>query len=153
VIMVDSRNSGKVTLNNVAVSKGDLIGELDGGMAVLEKALSIANIGLSAELLGLCLQSFETTIEYLKQRKQFEALIGSFQSLQHRAADMFAELELGKSMVLAALQAIDNDDDDLALMAAATKAKLCEIAENVTNETIQMHGGIGMTDEYDMGSI
>ena len=151
VIMVDSRNAGKVTLNNVAVSKGDLIGELDGGMAVLEKALSIANIGLSAELLGLCLQSFETTIEYLKQRKQFEALIGSFQSLQHRAADMFAELELGKSMVLAALQAIDNDDDDLALMAAATKAKLCEIAENVTNETIQMHGGIGMTDEYDMG--
>jgi acyl-CoA dehydrogenase len=151
VIMVDSRNAGKVTLDNVAVSKDDLIGELDSGMPVLEKALSIANIGLSAELLGLCLQSFETTIEYLKQRKQFEALIGSFQSLQHRAADMFAELELGKSMVLAALQAIDNDADDLALMAAATKAKLCEIAENVTNETIQMHGGIGMTDEFDMG--
>lgn len=151
VIMVDSRNAGNLILDNVAVTKDDLIGELNDGMAVLDKTLSIANVGLSAELLGLCLQTFEMTVEYLKQRKQFGVLIGSFQALQHRAADMFAELELCKSMVLASLQAIDSDADDLALMAAATKAKLCEVAEVVTNEGVQMHGGIGMTDEFDIG--
>lgn len=151
VIMVDSRNSGNVLLDNVVASKTDLIGELNGGMAILEQGLNIANACLSAELLGLSLQAYETTIEYLKQRKQFGVLIGSFQALQHRAADMFAELELCKSMVLATLKAIDQGDEDVSLMAAGTKAKLCEVAERVTNEAVQMHGGIGMTDEFDMG--
>jgi len=151
VIMVDSRNSGNVVLDNVSVSKADLIGDLNGGMAILEQVLDIANACLSAELLGLSLQAYEATIEYLKQRSQFGVLIGSFQALQHRAADMFAELELCKSMVLASLQAIDNGEDNVSLMAAATKAKLCEVAERVTNEAVQMHGGIGMTDEFDMG--
>lgn len=151
VIMVDSRNSGNVILNNVQVSNDQLIGTLHEGMIVLERTLSIANIGLAAEMLGISLQAYETTIEYLKQRKQFDAVIGSFQALQHRAADMFAEIELCKSIVLAALQAIDENADNLNLIAAAAKAKLCEVTERVTNEAIQMHGGIGMTDEFDMG--
>lgn len=151
VIMVDSRNSGNIILDNVKVSKANILGEVDQGMEVLEKTLSIANTCLAAEMLGISLQAYETTIEYLKQRTQFEAVLGSFQGLQHRAADMFAELELCKAMVLAALQTIDEDADNLNLMAAAAKAKLCEVTERVTNEAIQMHGGIGMTDEYDVG--
>jgi len=151
VIMVDSRNSGNIVLENVSVSKSNIIGELDGAINALEQTLSIANTCLAAEMLGLSLQAYETTIEYLKQRTQFDAVLGSFQGLQHRAADMFAELELCKSMVLATLQAIDGQADDVHLLAAGTKAKLCEVTERVTNEAIQMHGGIGMTDEFDMG--
>ena len=78
-------------------------------------------------------------------------MIGSFQGLQHRAAELFAELELARSIVLRALQAIDAGEQDLALLASATKAKLCEVAQRATNESIQMHGGIGMTDEHEIG--
>ncbi|MFT5579636.1 MAG: alkylation response protein AidB-like acyl-CoA dehydrogenase [Paraglaciecola psychrophila] len=151
VIMVDSRNAGNIVLDNVTVSSADLVGELDGAIDALEQTLSIANTCLAAEMLGLSLQAYETTVEYLKQRSQFDAVLGSFQGLQHRAADMFAELELCKSMVLATLQAIDASAQDVHILAAGTKAKLCEVTERVTNEAIQMHGGIGMTDEFDMG--
>lgn len=151
VTMVDSRNSGNVEFDKVSVGADQLLGELDGGYGPLQRVLDIANIGLSAELLGLSLECFERTMEYLKERKQFGEVIGSFQGLQHRAALMFAELELARSIVIKALQAIDNDDDRLSSLASACKAKLCEVATLVTNEGIQMHGGIGMTDEYDIG--
>ena len=78
-------------------------------------------------------------------------MIGSFQGLQHRAAELFAELELARSIVLQALQAIDDGEEDLALVASAAKAKLCEVVQRATNEGIQMHGGIGMTDEHEIG--
>jgi acyl-CoA dehydrogenase len=90
-------------------------------------------------------------MSYLKERKQFGELIGSFQALQHRAAEMYTELELARSVVIKALQAIDADADGLAALASACKAKLCQVATRVTNESIQMHGGIGMTDEFDIG--
>jgi len=151
VIMVDSRNSGTIALHNVTVGSDSIIGEANAALEALEQTLSIANTCLAAEMLGLSLQAYETTIEYLKQRSQFGAVLASFQGLQHRAADMFAELELCKSMVLATLQAIDAQADNVHLLAAGTKAKLCEVTERVTNEAIQMHGGIGMTDEFDMG--
>ncbi len=151
VVMVDSRNSGNVSFDNVAVAAEDVIGEVGQAGAIIEQVLDIANIGLSAELLGLSLESFERTLEYLKDRKQFGEPIGSFQGLQHRAAEMFAELELCKSIVLAALQAIDSQDERLPMLAAACKAKMCQVAARVTNEAIQMHGGIGMTDEFDIG--
>jgi acyl-CoA dehydrogenase len=151
VIMVDSRNGGNVTLDNVQVSAGDILGELDAGQELLEQVLDIANIGLSAELLGLSLEAYERTVEYLKERKQFGEFIGSFQGLQHRAAELFAELELAKSIVIRALQAIDDGDPQLSMLASACKAKLCEVATRATNESIQMHGGIGMTDEFDIG--
>ncbi|MCX2983015.1 acyl-CoA dehydrogenase [Halieaceae bacterium IMCC14734] len=151
VIMVDSRNSGTVTLDSVQVSADQVLGSLDTGSALLQQVLDIANIGLSAELLGLCLESFERTMEYLKDRKQFGAAIGTFQGLQHRAAEMYADLELAKSVVIRSLQAIDAGDDNLSLLASACKAKVSQVAARVSNEAIQMHGGIGMTDEFDIG--
>jgi len=151
VIMVDSRNSGNLEFDNVELDAGALLGELDAGYGPLQTALDIVNIGLSAELLGLSLEAFERTLAYLKERKQFGVLIGSFQGLQHRAAEMYADLELARSLVIKALQAIDNDSERLSALASACKAKLCEVATRVSNEAIQMHGGIGMTDEYEIG--
>ncbi len=91
------------------------------------------------------------TLDYLKTRVQFGQVIGSFQGLQHRAAELFAELELARSIVLKALQAIDTGDESLPVLASAAKAKLCEVAQRATNEGVQMHGGIGMTDEHEIG--
>lgn len=149
--LVDSRSAGALTLHNVRVSADRLLGTEGTAWPGLSRALDIANIGLAAELLGLSTAAFERTVSYLKERKQFGRVIGSFQGLQHRAAELFAELELARSIVLQALHAIDNGEPDLALLASAAKAKLCEVAQRATNEAIQMHGGIGMTDEHEIG--
>lgn len=149
--LVDSRNVGALDMDNVRVSAANLLGAEGQAWPGLSRTLDIANIGLAAELLGLSAEAFERTVAYLKERKQFGRAIGSFQGLQHRAAELFAELELGRSIVLQALHAVDDGQADLALMASAAKAKLCEVAQRATNEAIQMHGGIGMTDEYDIG--
>ncbi|MEP5763444.1 MAG: acyl-CoA dehydrogenase [Halieaceae bacterium] len=151
VIMLDSRNSGNVSFENVAVSADDALGVVGEAYAGLQGVLDIANVGLSAELLGLCIEAYGRTLEYLKERKQFGVVIGSFQGLQHRAAEMYAQLELARSVVIKALQAIDAGDEKVAALASACKAKLCEVATLVSNEAIQMHGGIGMTDEFDIG--
>ena len=149
--LVDSRNVGALVLDKVRVGAANLLGAEGQAWPGLSRTLDIANIGLAAELLGLSAEAFERTVAYLKERKQFGRVIGSFQGLQHRAAELFAELELGRSIVLQALHAVDSGEPDLALMASAAKAKLCEVAQRATNEAIQMHGGIGMTDEYDIG--
>ncbi len=150
-IMVDSHNAGVVSLDGVTVSAENLLGGEGEAWAGLSKTLDIANIGLAAELLGLSLEAFERTVEYLKERKQFGRVIGSFQGLQHRAAELFAELELARSVVLQALQAVDEGAEDISIHASTAKAKLCEVAQRATNEGIQMHGGIGMTDEHEIG--
>ncbi|NND69467.1 MAG: acyl-CoA dehydrogenase [Halioglobus sp.] len=149
--MVDSRGNGALALDNVRVPAAHLLGVEGEAMTGLSRALDIANIGLSAELLGLSAEAFERTVEYLKERKQFGKIIGTFQGLQHRAAELFSELELARSIVLGALQAVDAGQEDLSLIASAAKAKLCEVAQRATNEGIQMHGGIGMTDEHEIG--
>ena len=149
--MVDSRNVGALVLENVRVPAANLLGAEGVAWAGLSRTMDIANIGLAAELLGLSAEAFERTVAYLKERKQFGQVIGSFQGLQHRAAELFAELELARSIVLQALQTIDAGESDLALLASAAKAKLCEVAQRATNEAIQMHGGIGMTDEHEIG--
>lgn len=149
--MVDSRNAGTVTLDGVRVPATHLLGAAGEAWEGLERTLDIANVGLAAELLGLSEEAFERTVGYLKERRQFGRVIGSFQGLQHRAAELFAELELARSIVLRALQAVDEGADDLPLLASAAKAKLCEVAQRATNEAIQMHGGIGMTDEHEIG--
>ena len=149
--MVDSRQCGALDLTGVRLPDAALMGEPNGAWAGLERCLDIAAIGLAAELLGLSIEAFERTMAYLRERKQFGRVIGSFQGLQHRAAALFAELELARSIVLKALQAIDSDSDKLSLLASAAKAKLCEVAKMASNEGVQMHGGIGMTDEYDIG--
>ncbi len=149
--MIDSRNAGVVSFNGVQCGAEQLLGTPGQAWKGLSRTLDIANIGLAAELLGLSLEAFERTMVYLKERKQFGRVIGSFQGLQHRAAELYAELELARSIVLQALQAIDNGDEDISVHASAAKAKLCEVAQRASNEGIQMHGGIGMTDEHEIG--
>lgn len=149
--MVDSRQCGSMELDSVRVPGASLMGAEGEAWAGLERTLDIAAIGLSAELLGLSTEAFEQTMAYLRERKQFGRVIGSFQGLQHRAAALFAELELARSIVLKALQAIDSNAEDLSVLASAAKAKLCEVAKTASNEGVQMHGGVGMTDEYDIG--
>lgn len=152
--MVDSRNSATVVLQNVEVPASALLGEVGSGYAGLEKSLDIARIGLAAEMLGSMEETFARILDYLKQREQFGVLIGSFQGLQHRAATMYSEIELCKSVVRAALAALDDPAttaSEIARFASLAKAKLSEVAALVSNEGIQMHGGIGMTDEFDIG--
>ncbi len=152
-LMADSRNAANVVLSGVQVGSDALIGELDKAADALDQALDIARIGLTAEMLGGIQECFERTVEYLKERKQFGVAIGSFQALKHRAADMFCEIELSKSCVLEALTALDEgrDREDIAKLASLAKAKVGETYNLVSREGIQMHGGIGMTDEFDIG--
>lgn len=149
--MVDSRNSANITLKEVIVSLDDVLGEENNGAALLEEVLDRAQIAISAEMLGNASQAFDITLEYLKERKQFGAVIGSFQALQHRAAEMYSELELTKSSVIAACVAADEQSNDLRRMASLAKFKAGETNHLVTNEAVQMHGGVGVTDEYDVG--
>jgi alkylation response protein AidB-like acyl-CoA dehydrogenase len=149
--MVDSRNSARVTLDNVEVTADAVLGEVDGGLKTLEGVLDAGRAGLSAEMSGSAQQCLETTANYLKERKQFGAIIGTFQALQHRAAHLYSEVELGKSVVLKALQTLDAAPDHAAILVCAAKAKMGQVAQLATQEALQMHGGIGMTDEYDVG--
>jgi acyl-CoA dehydrogenase len=151
VIMLDSRNSATVSFDGVRVTADAVVGQRDQAAPGLEAVLDIANIGLSAELLGLSTEAFQRTMDYLKERKQFGAAIGSFQALQHRAAEMYAQLELARSIVIKALNAVDEGAEGISALASGCKAKLCEVSNLVACEAIQMHGGIGMTDEFDIG--
>ncbi len=151
--MVDSRNAANVELANVRVSRDALLGALDKGADVLDPTLDIARIGIAAEMLGGLQECFERTIAYLKEREQFGVPIGSFQALKHRAANMFCEVELSRSCVLEALTALDErrDGGEIAKLASLAKTKVGETYNLVSREGIQMHGGIGMTDEFDIG--
>jgi len=149
--MVDSRNAANIAFDNVGVSADDVLGSIDGGNDVLDQVLDIARIGLSAEMLGLVQAVFDQTVAYLKERKQFGVPIGSFQALKHRAADMFAEIELCRSVVLDALSALEARRNDIPQAASLAKARLSDTARLVTNEGLQMHGGMGMTDQFDVG--
>jgi alkylation response protein AidB-like acyl-CoA dehydrogenase len=146
--LADSRGAANVTFKDVAVSDAD---KLNGGAELLEKVLDRARAGLAAEMLGAATQAFETTLDYLKTRVQFGQVIGSFQALQHRAAKMFTELELSRSTVEAALAAIDSDSPDVPELVSLAKAKMGDTFHLVSNEMVQMHGGIGMTDAHDAG--
>ena len=148
---VDSRSVSIINFNEVIVPLENLLGPEGSGFAGLSSVLDIANAHLAAELLGIATESFDRTLRYLKERKQFGSLIGSFQALQHRTAHWWSEIELCKSIVLKCLSAIDEGDSRVPGLASIAKAKLCEVAELSTNEAIQMHGGVGMTDEYDIG--
>ena len=150
-MMVDNRNAALVTFDNVDVAGDALLGEAGSGGKVLAEVLDIANTYLAAELLGIASESFERSLQYLKERTQFGVLIGSFQSLQHRAAHLWSEIEMAKSVVLSTLQALDDGSAQRPALASIAKAKLCEVTELATNEAVQMHGGIGMTDEHEIG--
>ncbi|MDC3401888.1 acyl-CoA/acyl-ACP dehydrogenase [Alphaproteobacteria bacterium] len=149
--MVDSRNSALVSLDNVRVSADHLLGDLSAGFISLEKTLDLGRVMLAAEMLGGIETIFETTLNYLKERKQFGAIIGSFQALKHRAATMFCELQISQTVVQDALSALEDNRNDIGQVASLTKARLCESSRLITNEGLQMHGGIGMTDAVDIG--
>jgi alkylation response protein AidB-like acyl-CoA dehydrogenase len=146
--LADSRGAANVTFDG---AEGALLGEEGKGWPLLEKTLDRARAGLAAEMLGAAIQAFETTLDYLKVRVQFGQVIGSFQALQHRAAKMFTDLELSRSCVEAALQAIDDDSADVPELVSLAKAKMGDTLHLVSNEMVQMHGGIGMTDAHDAG--
>ncbi|QYE35999.1 acyl-CoA dehydrogenase family protein [Polymorphobacter sp. PAMC 29334] len=149
--MVDSRNAATITLTDVQVDGADVLGSVGGGWAILDRVLDAGRACLAAEMLGVAGESFTRTVDYLKQREQFGAKIGSFQALQHRAAHLFCEVELARSATLRALTALDADEDRVPLFASLAKAKTGEVAQLATNEAVQMHGGIGMTDDFDIG--
>jgi len=148
---VDSRGVANLTFANVEVGADAILGSADQGDGLLETTLDRARVGLAAEMLGHAMQSFDVTLDYLKTRVQFGQVIGTFQALQHRAAKMFTDLELARSCVEGALQAIDRDANDVAQLASLAKAKVGDLVHLVSNEMVQMHGGIGMTDAHDAG--
>jgi alkylation response protein AidB-like acyl-CoA dehydrogenase len=148
---VDSRNFATVTLDGVEVTADAVLGDVDGGLKALEAVLDAGRAGLSAEMSGSAQHCLESTVSYLKERKQFGEIIATFQALQHRAAHLYSEVELGKSIVLKALQTLDAAPDHAAMMVSAAKAKMGQVAQLASQEGVQMHGGMGMTDEYDIG--
>ncbi len=149
--MADSRNYANIIFDNVKISSNNMLGDIEAGGEAIDDILDIGRIAMSAEMLGNSEAAFETTLDYLKQRKQFGVLIGSFQALQHRAAEMFCEIELTKSSVIAAMRAADERSNDVQRLSSLAKTVAGETLHLVSNEAIQMHGGIGVTDEYDIG--
>jgi alkylation response protein AidB-like acyl-CoA dehydrogenase len=149
--IVDSRGVAVVELRDVHVTDGSVVGKVGEGAAVLDAVLDAGRVVLAAELLGVAQESFERTLAYLREREQFGAKIGTFQALQHRAAHLFCEIELTRSVVLRALQAMDAQESDRTALVSLAKARASEIARLATNEAVQMHGGIGVTDEFDIG--
>jgi alkylation response protein AidB-like acyl-CoA dehydrogenase len=148
---VDSRGAAHLSFDSVEVGGDAVLGQADHGFDLLEQILDRARAGLAAEMMGTASQAFEITLDYLKTRTQFGQLIGTFQALQHRAAKMFTALEMTRSCVEAALDAIDGGSNDVRALCSLAKAKASETLHLVSNEMVQMHGGIGMTDAHDAG--
>lgn len=144
---LDDRNAALVTLDGVSVGADAEVG--DG--TLLANVVDRATVGLCAEMLGGMQQALDLSIEYLKTREQFDVVIGTFQALKHRAADVFIEIELCKSAVMAAARAIDSGDADTAKLVSVAKAKCSDAYVLAANEGVQFFGGVGMTDEYDIG--
>lgn len=149
--LVDSRNYARVRLQGVRVADDALLVRGPAARRALDAALDRARICLAAEGLGVVREAFERTVAYLKERVQFDVPIGSFQALQHRVARLYCEIELFDSAVRAALSAIDADSPDLPLLASLAKARCADLCVRALNEAVQLHGGIGVTDEFDLG--
>jgi alkylation response protein AidB-like acyl-CoA dehydrogenase len=144
---LDSRNYARLSLTATPAIRLD---HGDAGVAIAA-ALDLGRALLAAELLGICDEAFDRTVAYLKERRQFDRVIGSFQALQHRAARLFARLDLARGIVLAALRAIDHDGADATWLASLSKAVLTRLSRELLIEAVQMHGGIGVTDAFDIG--
>ena len=149
--LVDASLASRVTFEGVEVDADAVIGEVDGGWPVLKRLLDAGRTGAAAEMLGVGGAAMDMTVDYLKQRKQFGRLIGEFQALQHRAAHLYGELEVARACVLKAQQLLDADDVRAEMMVAVAKSKAGRATLLSVQEGVQMHGGIGMTDEYDIG--
>ncbi|ANC53026.1 acyl-CoA dehydrogenase [Brevundimonas sp. GW460-12-10-14-LB2] len=150
-VMVDAHNAARITLTDVAVDADAVIGAVGGGETLLDGALNLGRACAASSLTGAGDQAFKTTMDYLRTRKQFGKLIGEFQALQHRAAHLFSELELARAATIGAQIAIDEGREDAPLAASIAKAKAGRVAELAVQEAVQMHGGVGMTDAFDVG--
>ena len=151
VRLVDSAVAAHVAFDGVQVDAGSVIGEVDQGGAVLDALLTAGRIGAAAEMVGVGGGAMDITVNYLKERKQFGQAIGEFQALQHRAAHLYSEMEIARAAVLKAQQLLDEGADNAALYVSVAKAKAGRVANLAVREGVQMHGGVGMTDEYDIG--
>jgi alkylation response protein AidB-like acyl-CoA dehydrogenase len=151
--MVDSHNAARITFDNVEVNADGVLGEVDQGGALLEGVLNIGRAAVASEMVGLSEEVFGRTVGYLKERKQFGKLIGEFQALQHRAAELYIEIEITRAAVLKALQTLDANFDNAgaAVAVAVAKARAGSTATLAVQEGVQMHGGMGMTDQFDIG--
>ncbi len=149
--MVDSRNAANIRFNNVIVPAAAILGEPGTAGDWLDAVLDRGRVALAAEMLGCAEEVFSRTVAWLKERVQFGVPIGSFQALQHRASRLQAELELARSVVLQALATVDDNPQQLPLIASLAKAQLNELVKLATNEAVQLHGGIGVTDELEIG--
>ena len=147
----DSRGYADIQFNDVVISTDAALAEIDSGFELLDAVLDCARAGLAAEMMGTGSEAFDRTLDYLKNRVQFGQVIGSFQALGHRAATHFMELELARSCVEAALNAIDDNQPDRSQLCSLAKCQMGEYLHDMTNDMIQIHGGIGMTDEFDAG--
>ncbi len=149
--LVDSAMAAHIVFDGVQVDADAVIGDVDGGWSVLSRMLDAGRTGAAAEMVGVGTGAMDITFDYLKQRKQFGHLIGEFQALQHRAAHLYGEMEGARSIVLKAQTMLDEGHDKAELYVAAAKAKAGLACNLSVREGVQMHGGIGMTDEYDIG--
>jgi alkylation response protein AidB-like acyl-CoA dehydrogenase len=148
---IDGMNAAIVRLDRVLVKSAEVVGELDAGVALLQAVLDRAAVGSSAQMLGASEQAFADTVEYIKEREQFDVPIGSFQALQHRAVSVYTEIALTRSVVLAAARAVDEAPANLPRLASLANAMASETFMHAAKEAIQMHGGIGVTDAHDIG--
>ncbi|WP_223974716.1 acyl-CoA dehydrogenase family protein [Bradyrhizobium sp. RD5-C2] len=149
--MVDSHNAARIVFDNVEVNADSVLGEVDQGFGLLEGVLNIGRGAVASEMVGLSDEVFGRTVTYLKERKQFGKAIGEFQALQHRAAELYIDIEITRAAVLKALQALDADLGKAATAVAVAKARAGTTATLAVQEGVQMHGGMGMTDQFDIG--
>jgi len=150
-VMVDAHNAARISFDNVAVDADHVLGEVDGGYPLLGGVLDLGRGAVASEMVGLSEEVFGRTVNYLKERKQFGKAIGEFQALQHRAAQLYIEIEITRAAVLKALQAIDANAPNAASSVAVAKARAGTTATRAVQEGVQMHGGMGMTDQFDIG--
>ena len=151
IALVDSSKAARLDFDNVELDADAVIGDVDEGWGPLERALKAGNAGVAAELVGLASGASAMTLDYLRQRKQFGKFIGEFQALQHRAAHLYAEVEIARASAFKAAELLDADDPLSDLYVSVAKAKAADVADLAVREGVQMHGGIGMTDEHDIG--
>ncbi|MGH6779651.1 MAG: acyl-CoA dehydrogenase family protein [Bradyrhizobium sp.] len=150
-VMVDSHNAARIEFENVEVTADHVLGEVDQGFALLDGVLNIGRGAVASEMVGLSEEVFGRTVSYPKERKQFGKAIGAFQALQHRAAQLYIDIEITRAAVLKALQALDGDFENAAAAVAVAKARAGTTAARAVQEGVQMHGGMGMTDQFDIG--
>ena len=149
--MVDSHNAARIVFDHAEVNADGVLGEVDQGFGLLEGVLNIGRGAVASEMVGLSEEVFGRTVSYLKERKQFGKLIGEFQALQHRAAELYIDIEITRAAVLKALQTLDGNFENAGAAVAVAKARAGSTATLAVQEGVQMHGGMGMTDQFDIG--